>query len=186
MTAAALTLLLAAGPGELELTVQLDTGAKDGIGVRAVTPAEGEAFATSIATLDAVAGASWKAPVMTVALKPGAALKFTDLKRASTSAQLPDGGHLQVVFNLLKLEGEVTLALSVEQNADRLPAALKGATKAKEVVETPDGWRFTIPKGRSVAVVPLIKTLAAKTGVPYRIFSILRNITWHTPAEETE
>lgn len=170
-------------PVKLRLVVQLDTGAKDGIGTRKLTPEEGGAFAKSLETLEAIKSATWKNPVMTVELAPGSSLKFTDIKRAGKSAALPNGGHLQVVFNSLKLQGTVTLSLSVEKNQDKVAAALKSAGKTREVAETSAGYRFTIRRGSSVPIIPLIKSVARKTGVEYRIFRILRNITWHAPGE---
>ena len=167
---------------KLRLVVQLDTGAKDGIGTRKLTPEEGGAFAKSLETLDAIKSAYWKNPVMDVELVPGKSLKFTDLKRAGKSAALPNGGHLQVVFNSLKLQGTVTLALNVEKNQDKVAAALKSAGKTREVSETPDGYRFTIRRGSSVSILSLIKAVARKTGVKYQVFQILKNITWHAPA----
>lgn len=161
----------------LRLAVQLDTGAKDGIGIRKVTAEEGGAFARALEELPAVRSASWKPPVMTVVLESD--LKFTDIKKATKSAKLPDGGHLQVVFNALRLEGDVTLSISVAKNADRVAGVIRSMARTREIEETADGYRFTIPKRRKVAVIPLIKAVAAKTGVAYRIFEILRNITWH-------
>ena len=58
-------------PTKLRLVVQLDTGAKDGIGRRKLTPDDGGAFAKSLETLDAVKSAYWKNPVMTVEIAPG-------------------------------------------------------------------------------------------------------------------
>ena len=111
----------------------------------------------SLETLDTIKSAYWKNPVMTVELAPGKSLKFTDIKRAGKSAALPDGGHLQVVFNSLKLQGTVTLSLQVEKNRDKVAAALKSAGKTREVTETEDGYRFTIRRGSSVSILPLMR-----------------------------
>jgi hypothetical protein len=163
----------------IRFALQHDTGAKDGIGARKLNPEEDRAFEKELRALPAVKEATVKASAATVVLNPGATLKFTEIKAAGKKVPTPDGGFNQVVFNTLKLEGRVTLALQVEKNREKVKDAIKGAG-AVEVAEGADGWDcvFKTPED----TIGLVKAICAKCGLEYRIFEILKDITWHAPA----
>ena len=93
----------------------------------------------------------------------------------SAALPTPDGGFNQVVFNTLKLEGRVTLTLQIEKNRDKVKDALKAAGAA-EVTEREGTWEclFKTPED----TIGLIKGICAKCGLEYRIFEILKDITW--------
>jgi len=161
---------------KLRFLMQHDTGAKDGVGARKLKPEEERALEKEFAGLAAVQSAVLKDSVATLTLKPGASVKLSELRGAGKKAAV-DEGFNQIVFNSLKLEGSVTLHLNVEKNRDRVAKALKGG-KITDVDETPDGWRCLI-KAPGADVLSLIKVVAAKCEMEYRVFEILKDITWH-------
>jgi hypothetical protein len=176
---AALLLVAQEKETKIRFALQHDTGAKDGIGARKLNPEEDRAFEKELKALAAVKEATVKGSAATVVLNPGATLKFTEIKAAGKKVPTPDGGFNQVVFNTLKLEGRVTLTLQIEKNREKVKDALKAAGAA-EVTEGEGTWEclFKTPED----TIGLIKTICARCGLEYRIFEILKDITWHSAA----
>ena len=174
---ASLLLLVQEKETKIRFGLQHDTGAKDGIGARKLNPEEERAFEKELRVLPACKEAVVKGSAATVTLNPGSTLKFTEIKAAGKRVPTPDGGFNQVIFNTLKLEGRVTLTLNVEKNREKVKDALKAAGAA-EVTEEGDGWTcvFKTPED----TIGLVKTISAKCGIEYRIFEILKDITWHS------
>lgn len=160
----------------LRFLMQHDTGAKDGVGARKLKPEEERALEKEFKALPAVKDAVLKDSVATLTLKPDSSVKLSELRGAGKKAPVEEGFN-QIVFNSLKLEGSVTLHLNVAQNREKVKDALKGG-KVTDVTETADGWRCLI-KAPGADVLALIKAVAAKCGVEYKVFEILKDITWH-------
>lgn len=140
---------------------------------------EAKSFAAELKELAAVEDATCTESVATVVLKPGASLKWTDMKAVGKKTLSYDGGKPVIVFNTLKLEGRVTLTLQVEKNADKVADALKGMG-FQDV--TASGDRYEGRAKSPVDVVTIVKAVAKKTGVEYRIFEIFKEVVWHAPA----
>ena len=140
---------------------------------------EAKSFAAELKELPAVADATCTESVATVTLKPGASLRWTDMKAVGKKTLTYDGGKPVIVFNTLKLEGHVTVTLRVEKNADKVDDALKGLG-FQDITVTGDDYdcRAKSP----VDVVRLVKAVAAKTGVEYKVFEIFKDVVWHAPA----
>lgn len=139
---------------------------------------EAKSFAAELKELAAVEDASCTESVATVVLKPGSSLKWTDMKAVGKKTLSYDGGKPVIVFNTLRLEGRVTLTLQVEKNADKVADALKGLG-FQDLTAAGDQY-----EGRAkspVDIVTVVKAVAKKTGVEYRIFEIFKDVVWHAP-----
>jgi hypothetical protein len=152
-------------PLPIKFMMQHDTGAKDGLGARKLTPAEEQALAKEFRAMPSMKDVAVKDGVFT--LTPGGPVKLSDLRAAGKRAPVQEGFN-QIVLNTLKLEGKVTVALDVAKNRDKLKDILKAE-------EGPDGWTF---KATGVDVPTLVKQVCAKCGVEYRLFDVLKDITW--------
>lgn len=139
---------------------------------------EAKSFAAELKELAAVQDATCTETVATVTLKPGASLKWTDMKAVGKKTLSYDGGKPVIVFNTLKLSGRVTVTLKVEKNADKIPEALKGVG-FQDVTATGDSYEGKLKS--AVDVVTLVKAVARKTGVEYKIFEIFKDAVWHAP-----
>lgn len=139
---------------------------------------EARSFAGELKELDAVQDATCTETTGTVTLKPGATLKWTDIKATGKKTLSYDGGKPVIVLNTLKLEGSVTVTLHVEKNADRVPDALKGLG-FKDV--TVDGQSYKGVAKKPVDIVTLMKVVAQKTGNEYKL-EMFKDAAWHAPA----
>jgi hypothetical protein len=139
---------------------------------------EAKSFAAELKELPAVQDATCTQSVATVTLKPGASLRWTDMKAVGKKTLSYDGGKPVIVFNTLRLEGHVTITLHVEKNADKVPDALK-AVGFQDVTSTGDDHDGKVKS--PVDVVRVVKAVAAKTGVEYKIFEIFKDVVWHAP-----
>lgn len=163
-------------PAVLKFLMQHDTGAKDGKGARKLTADEQQALLKEFKGLAACKEAVAKDGLFTLTLAPGMSLKLSELRAAGKKAPVAEGFN-QILLNTLKLEGRVTLALAVEKNRDKVKAVLKGGA-VEAVEESLDGWTCTI-KGPGIDAPGLVKRVCAGCGLDYRLFEILKDITWH-------
>lgn len=139
---------------------------------------EAKSFASELKELAAVQDATCTETTATVTLKPGASLRWTDMKAVGKKTLTYDGGKPVIVFNTLKLEGHVTVTLHVEKNADKVDDALKGLG-FQEVTAAGDDYDC---KAKSpVDVVTVVKAVVKRTGVDYKIFEIFKDVVWHAP-----
>ena len=161
----ALVLLTQDKPLPLKFMMQHDTGAKDGRGARKLTADEEQALAKEFRAMPGMKEVAVKDGHFT--LTPGTSIKLSELRAAGKKAPVAEGFN-QIVLNTLKLEGKVTVALEVAKNRDKIKDALKAE-------EGPDGWTF---KATGVDVPSLVKQVCAKCGVEYRLFDVLKDITW--------
>ncbi|HEX7900086.1 MAG TPA: hypothetical protein VF950_20125 [Planctomycetota bacterium] len=157
--------LLQDRPLPIKFLMQHDTGAKDGRGARKLTPDEEQALAKEFRAMPGMKDVAVKDGVFT--LTPGTSIKLSELRAAGKKAPVQEGFH-QIVLNTLKLEGQVTVALEVAKNRDKLKDILKAE-------EGPGGWTF---KASGQDVPTLVKTVCAKCGVDYKLFEVLKDITW--------
>ena len=139
---------------------------------------ESKSFAAELKELAAVQDAACTESVATVTLKPGASLRWTDMKTVGKKTLSYDGGKPVIVFNTLKLEGHVTVTLHVEKNADKVADALK-AVGFQDVTSRGDDYDGKVKS--PVDMVRVVKAVAAKTGVEYKIFEIFKDVVWHAP-----
>lgn len=138
---------------------------------------EAKSFGAELKELEAVAEASCTETAGTVTLKPGATLKWTEIKATGKKTLSYDGGKPVIVLNTLKLSGSVTVTLHVEKNADKVPEALK-SLGFKDVAADGDNYKGVATK--PVDIVTLLKTVALKTGNEYKL-EIFRDAAWHAP-----
>jgi hypothetical protein len=139
---------------------------------------EAKSFASELKELAAVQDASCTETTATLTLKPEATLRWTELKAAGKKTLSYDGGKPVIVFNTLKLEGHVTVTLHVEKNADKVVDALKGLG-FQDVNASGDDYDARVKS--PVDVVTLVKAVAKKTGVEYKVFEIFKDVVWHAP-----
>jgi hypothetical protein len=139
---------------------------------------EAKSFGAELKELEAVQDASCTETTGTVTLKPGATLKWTEIKATGKKTLSYDGGKPVIVLNTLKLEGSVTVTLHVEKNADKVVDALKGLGW-KDV--TADGDNYSAVVKKPVDIVTLLKVVAQKTGNEYKL-DIFKDAAWHAPA----
>ncbi len=139
---------------------------------------EAKTFAAELKELAAVQDATCTETTATITLKPDAKLRWTELKAAGKKALSYDGGKPVIVFNTLKLEGRVTVTLHVEKNADKVADALKGLGFQDVTVSGED---YDARVKSPVDAVTLVKAVAKKTGVEYKVFEILKDVVWHAP-----
>jgi hypothetical protein len=139
---------------------------------------EAKSFAAELKELDAVQEAGCTETTGTLTLKPGATLKWTEIKATGKKTLSYDGGKPVIVLNTLKLEGSVTVTLHVEKNADKVADALKGLG-FKDV--TVDGDNYSGVVKTPVDIVTLLKGVAKKTGNDYKL-EIFKDAAWHAPA----
>jgi hypothetical protein len=141
-------------------------------------PEESKSFASELRELAAVQDASCTESAATVTLKPGASLRWTEMKAVGKKTLSYDGGKPVIVFNTLRLEGHVTVTLHVEKNADKVADALKGVG-FQDVTASGDEYDGKVKT--PVDVVRVVKAVAAKAGVEYKIFEIFKDVVWHAP-----
>jgi len=180
MRAALAVLLLATfqeGPQKLKFQVEhLNLETKKAAPLKAD---EAKSFAAELKEMAAVQDAGCTETTATLTLKPDANLRWTELKAAGKKTLSYDGGKPVIVFNTLKLEGRVTVTLHVEKNADKVPEALKSLGFQDLSVNGDDyEGRLKSP----VDVVTLVKAVAKKTGVEYKVFEIFKDAVWHAPS----
>jgi len=178
MVLLALALLAAQekAPPVLKFAMQHDTGAKDGRGARKLKPDEEQALAKEFRALPAFKEVAVKDGLFTLPPAPGAFLKLSELRGAGKKAPVEEGFN-QIVLNTLKLEGRVTLHLQVEKNREKVRPALKNG-RVEAVEEAPDGWTCTI-KAPGADLPSLVKAVCQACGVEYRLFDVLKDVTWH-------
>lgn len=152
----------------LRFAMQHDTGAKDGRGARKLSPDEELALAREFRSMPAVGDVAVKNGIFALTLKPASSVKLSELRAAGKRVPVQEGFH-QIVLNTLKLEGKVTLALELARNREKLKDILKAE-------EGPGGWTF---QGTGVDLPSLVKSVCAKCGVEYRLFEVLKDVTWH-------
>jgi hypothetical protein len=141
-------------------------------------PDEAKSFAAELKELAAVQDATCTETTATVTLKPGASLKWTELKATGKKTLSYDGGKPVIVLNTLKLDGHVTVTLHVEKNADKVDEALKGLGW-QEVTATGDDYDGKVKT--PVDIVTVLKSVAKKTGNDYKL-EIFKDAVWHSPA----
>ena len=139
---------------------------------------EAKSFAAELKEMAAVQDATCTETTATMTLKPEAKLRWTELKAAGKKTLSYDGGKPVIVFNTLKLEGHVTVTLHVEKNADKVAEALKGLG-FQDVTANGDDYDAKVKT--PVDVVTLVKAVARKTGVEYKVFEIFKDVVWHAP-----
>lgn len=172
-------LLLAAQEPPRKLTFKVEHINLETKKTAPLKPEEAKSFAEELQALPAVKEASCSETTATVTLKPGAVLKLSSLRSTGKKTLGGDGGKPVIVFNTLKLEGKVTLTLHVEKNADKVKDALKEAG-FRDVTESGSDYEGVVKT--PVDVVTVVKKVAAKTGVEYKVFEILKDVAWHAPA----
>jgi len=138
---------------------------------------EAKSFGAELKELEAVADASCTETTGTLTLKPGATLKWTEIKATGKKTLSYDGGKPVIVLNTLKLSGSVTVTLHVEKNADKVPEALK-SLGFKDVAADGDNYKGIV--GTPVDIVTLLKAVAKKTGNDYKL-EIFKDAAWHAP-----
>jgi len=145
-------------------------------------PEEAKAFAEELKQLAGVKDATCTESLATITMSGEGPLKMSELRAAGKKTLTYDGGKPVIVFNTIKLEGHVTLTLHVEKNPDKVKDALK-EMGWKDVKEADGTWEGVVKT--PVDVVTVVKKVCAKTGAEYKIFEILKDITWH-PAPKPE
>jgi len=138
---------------------------------------EAKSFGAELKELEAVQDAGCTETTGTVTLKPGATLKWTEIKATGKKTLSYDGGKPVIVLNTLKLQGSVTVTLHVEKNPDKIPDALK-SLGFKDVMA--DGDNFKGVAGTPVDIVTMLKVVAKKTGNDYKL-EIFKDAAWHAP-----
>jgi len=141
---------------------------------------EAKSFAGELKEMAAVQDATCTETTATVTLKPGATLRWTELKAAGKKTLSYDGGKPVIVFNTLKFEGHVTVTLHVEKNGDKVADALKGLG-FQDV--TANGEEYDARVKSPVDVVTVVKAVAKRTGVEYKVFEIFKDVVWHAPGK---
>ncbi|HVR83219.1 MAG TPA: hypothetical protein VMU54_02840 [Planctomycetota bacterium] len=163
------------GPQKLKFTVEhlnLQT-----LKAGPLKPEEAKSFGAELKELEAVQDASCTETTGTLTLKPGATLKWTEIKATGKKTLSYDGGKPVIVLNTLKLQGSVTVTLHVEKNADKVPEALK-SLGFKEVVADGDNYQGVV--GTPVDLVTMLKVVAKKTGNDYKL-EMFKDAAWHAP-----
>ena len=125
-------------------------------------PDEAKSFGAELKELEAVQDASCTESAGTLTLKPGATLKWTEIKATGKKTLSYDGGKPVIVLNTLKLEGSVTVTLHVEKNADKVPEALK-SLGWKDVAADGDNYSGVVKT--PVDIVTVLKTVADRKSV---------------------
>lgn len=140
-------------------------------------PDEAKSFGAELKELEAVADASCTESAGTITLKPGATLKWTEIKATGKKTLSYDGGKPVIVLNTLKLQGSVTVTLHVEKNADKVADALK-SLGFKDVTADGDNYKGIV--GTPIDIVTMLKGVAKKTGNDYKL-EIFKDAAWHAP-----
>lgn len=150
---------------------------------RPLKPEEIKAFEQELRTLPGVKEAACTESTVTLTLNPEAALKLSELRAAGKKTLGNDAGKPVIVFNSIKAEGHVTITLHLEKNQDKVKDALKAFSGVELMGESGEDYECRI-KAPGVSVLNLVKAVAQKAGVEYKVFEILKNITWHGTAKE--
>jgi hypothetical protein len=175
-----MALLLAAflaaqeAPVKLKFDVQhmpSDPGGKP----RPLEPQEIRAFEAELKALPGVRDAACTPVAVTLTLQPEARLKLSEIRMAGKRTLGTETGKPVLVFNSITLEGRVSVTLRVEKNRDQVKDALKGYGEV--VSESDETYELKLKSG--VPVLALVKAVAAKTGVEYKVFEILKDVVWH-------
>ena len=170
----------AQAPRKLKITVEhFKIDLKQAVPLK---PEEAKSFAAELRELAGIQDATCTESLATITIKPDAALKLSELRMTGKKTLTYDGGKPVMVFNTIKVEGHVTLNLHVDKNPDKVKDALK-ELGFKDVTENGNDYDGTIKT--PVDVVTIIKKVCAKTGAEYKIFDILKDITWQPAAPAT-
>jgi hypothetical protein len=138
-------------------------------------PEEAKSFAAELKELPGILDATCTESLATITIKPDAALKLSELRMTGKKTLTYEGGKPVMVVNTIKLEGHVSLNLHVEKNPEKVKDALK-EIGFKDPVENGNDIEGTFKS--PVDVVTVIKKVCQKTGADYKIFDILKDITW--------
>jgi hypothetical protein len=176
-TLLALLLLLPADDGPVKLKFSVEHINLQTMKPSPLKPDEAKSFGAELKELDAVADASCTENTGTVTLKPGATLKWTEIKATGKKTLSYDGGKPVIVLNTLKLQGAVTVTLHVEKNADKVADALK-SLGFKDVMADGDNYKGVV--GTPIDIVTMLKNVAKKTGNDYKL-EIFKDAAWHAP-----
>ena len=160
-------------PRKLKITVEhFKIDAKQSVPLK---PEEAKSFASELKELPGVLDASCTESQATITIKPDGTLKLSELRGTGKKTLTYDGGKPVMVFNTIKVEGHVVLNLHVEKNPEKVKDALK-ELGFKDVTENGNDFDGVVKS--PVDVVTIIKKVCAKTGAEYKIFEILKDITW--------
>ncbi len=182
MTLATLLAALLAAPQEkpvrLKFDVQHMPATPEGK-PRPLKSVEVRDFEAELMSLPACQEAACTESSASLTLKPGATLKLSELRAAGKKTLGTDAGKPVIVFNTIKLEGHVALTLHVEKNPEKVREALK-AFPLELLSES--GETFECRFKSAVPVLSVVKAAAAKAGVEYKVFEILKDVAWTAPA----
>jgi len=129
--------------------------------------------------MEPIADATCTESLVTVTLKPGASLKWTDMKATGKKTLTYDGGKPVIVFNTLKVDGHVTLTLHVEKNPDKVAGALK-ALGFKDVTAEGDVYDCVVKTPVDIATV--VKAVLQEDRERLQDLRDLQDCVWHAPA----
>ncbi len=142
---------------------------------RPLEPKEIRAFEAELKELPGVQEAACTQVAVTLTLRPEGQLRLSELRGAGKKTLGTETGKPVIIFNSIKLEGRVSITLHVEKNPDKVKDALKGFGE----VLSESGETCEVKLKSAVPVLTLVKAVAAKTGVEYKVFDILKDIVWH-------
>ena len=166
----------APAPRKLKITVEhFKIDAKQAVPLK---PEEAKSFAAELRELAGIQDAACTESLATITLKPDSTLKLSELRATGKKTLIYDGGKPVMVFNTIKLEGRVSLNLHIEKNPEKVKDALK-ELGFKDLTENGTDYEGTVKT--PVDVVTVVKKVCAKTGAEYKIFEILKDITWLPP-----
>jgi hypothetical protein len=175
-----LALSLQDAPRKLTFQVEHFTGAATPAGNK-LKPDEIRAFEKELGALPGVKEVRCTESTATLTLNPDATLKLSEIRAAGKKVLTYDGGKPVIVFNTIKLQGRVTLTLHLDKNQDKVKDALK-SLGFQDLTESGDD--FDGRAKSAVDVVTVVKKVCQATGAEYKIFEILKDITWHPEARE--
>jgi len=168
-------------PVRLRFDVQHMPATPDGK-PRPLEPKEIRAFEAEVKGLPGVKEATCSESSVTITVDPDGRLRLSDLRAAGKKTLGTEAGKPVIVFNTVKLEGRVSITLHVEKNPEKVKEALKGFGEAlAESGETHD-----LKVKSPVPVLTVVKAVAARCGVEYKVFDILKDIVWHGTSKGPE
>ncbi len=148
---------------------------------RVLKPEEIREFEAELKGLEGVKEAVCTESSATLTRDPAQTLKLSALRMAGKKTLGTDSGKPVIVFNSIRLEGRVRVVLHVEKNVEKVKEALKGFGSLRLIGA--EGEAYELDVRSPIPVLGLVKAVAAKAGVEYKVFEILKDIHWLPPSQ---
>ncbi len=164
-------------PARIKFEVKYASNPMDMKTYRALNPEETKNFEKELKAIPGVEGVTSANSVFTVTVASGKTVTLMELRMAGKRVQeATPGATYKIMYNSIKLDGKVTLFLTVPKNQDKVKDALKSVSGISDVQEADGGYEC---KAKNVDLVGALKTVCTKTENGNQYLQVLKDVKWH-------